>query len=214
MVSTIRERMLAHSQHSGWQRCSEELKKKPSFWGGTSLFETKHFVWSPEGFAVQIILDGRGVKACFPTEYCLRDPDCIVSVNKAGLIVVHGPHERTRWCRGSPLDEKKCNRDWCRAQGRALTSPSMSPQGKAVRKKWYGAVMVSFLSASDWLCQHLHASLPWLVAQTSFVFCASHPYVHLLRRRKGFLFAALITWWFLPRSWWLTFTRTVLIRSE
>jgi len=43
------------------------------------------------GFAVQIILDGRGVKACFPTEYCLRDPDCIVSVNKAGLIVVHGP---------------------------------------------------------------------------------------------------------------------------
>lgn len=63
------------------------------------------------GFAVQLILEGRGVKAYFEpkfphlkvrlgvgakmkdlSQYCLRDPDCEVSVNKKGdLLVVHGP---------------------------------------------------------------------------------------------------------------------------
>eukprot|EP00927_Polykrikos_kofoidii_P078113 TRINITY_DN74982_c0_g1_i1.p1 TRINITY_DN74982_c0_g1~~TRINITY_DN74982_c0_g1_i1.p1 ORF type:complete len:294 (+),score=45.30 TRINITY_DN74982_c0_g1_i1:52-882(+) len=65
------------------------------------------------GFAVQIVLEGRGVKAYFEpkypilkarlgvgakvvdlTEYVLRDPDCMVSVNKKGDIVcVHGPNK-------------------------------------------------------------------------------------------------------------------------
>lgn len=65
------------------------------------------------GFAVQLILEGRGVKAYFePTfpnlkvrlgvgakvqdlsEYCTRDPDVEVTVNKTGnLVVVHGPNK-------------------------------------------------------------------------------------------------------------------------
>ncbi|CAE8620761.1 unnamed protein product [Polarella glacialis] len=63
------------------------------------------------GFAAQIVLEGRGVKAYFEpdfpklkarlgvgakvkdlTEYCLRDPDCKVSCSKKGdVVVVHGP---------------------------------------------------------------------------------------------------------------------------
>lgn len=63
------------------------------------------------GFAVQIVLEGRGVKASFEpkfpflkvrlgvgakvkdlTEYCKRDPDVTVSISKKGdLVVVHGP---------------------------------------------------------------------------------------------------------------------------
>lgn len=65
------------------------------------------------GFAVQIILEGRGVKAYFEpdfpnlkarlgvgakvkdlTEYCLRDPDVQVTVNKKGdVVVLHGPNK-------------------------------------------------------------------------------------------------------------------------
>mmetsp|Transcript_48552 Transcript_48552/g.113869 ORF Transcript_48552/g.113869 Transcript_48552/m.113869 type:complete len:247 (+) Transcript_48552:88-828(+) len=65
------------------------------------------------GFAVQLILEGRGVKAYFEpkypflkvrlgvgakvrdlTEYVTRDPDIMVSVSKAGdLMVVHGPNK-------------------------------------------------------------------------------------------------------------------------
>jgi len=65
------------------------------------------------GFAVQIVLEGRGVKAYFEpkypklmvrlgvgakvkdlTEYVVRDPDCEVSVNKKGdVVVVHGPNK-------------------------------------------------------------------------------------------------------------------------
>jgi len=65
------------------------------------------------GFAVQIILEGRGVKAYFEPafphlkarlgvgakvtdleEYCKRDPDCAVSLNKKGdIVVVHGPNK-------------------------------------------------------------------------------------------------------------------------
>lgn len=65
------------------------------------------------GFAVQLLLEGRGVKAFFEpkfphlmvrlgvgskvqnlSEYCLRDPDVQVSINKAGsLVVVHGPNK-------------------------------------------------------------------------------------------------------------------------
>lgn len=65
------------------------------------------------GFAVQIILEGRGVKAYFEpkfpnlkvrlgvgakvmdiSEYCKRDPDCEVSLNKKGdVLVVHGPNK-------------------------------------------------------------------------------------------------------------------------
>eukprot|EP00931_Biecheleriopsis_adriatica_P102101 TRINITY_DN77124_c0_g1_i1.p1 TRINITY_DN77124_c0_g1~~TRINITY_DN77124_c0_g1_i1.p1 ORF type:complete len:267 (-),score=44.87 TRINITY_DN77124_c0_g1_i1:66-833(-) len=63
------------------------------------------------GFAVQLVLEGRGVKAYFEpkypfmkvrlgvgakvkdlTEYCLRDPDVTVHVSKKGdVVVVHGP---------------------------------------------------------------------------------------------------------------------------
>eukprot|EP00928_Gymnodinium_smaydae_P028745 TRINITY_DN2184_c0_g2_i1.p2 TRINITY_DN2184_c0_g2~~TRINITY_DN2184_c0_g2_i1.p2 ORF type:complete len:303 (+),score=68.48 TRINITY_DN2184_c0_g2_i1:98-1006(+) len=63
------------------------------------------------GFAVQLILEGRGVKAYFEpkwphlkvrlgvgakvkdiSQYCKRDPDCQVSVNgKGDVVVVHGP---------------------------------------------------------------------------------------------------------------------------
>lgn len=63
------------------------------------------------GFAVQLILEGRGVKAYFEpkwphlkvrlgvgakvrdiSEYCTRDPDCEVHCNQRGdLLVVHGP---------------------------------------------------------------------------------------------------------------------------
>lgn len=63
------------------------------------------------GFAVQINLEGRGVKAYFEpksprlmvrlgvgakvrdlTQYCTRDPDCDVTLNKKGdIVVVHGP---------------------------------------------------------------------------------------------------------------------------
>mmetsp|Transcript_7435 Transcript_7435/g.20128 ORF Transcript_7435/g.20128 Transcript_7435/m.20128 type:complete len:269 (-) Transcript_7435:111-917(-) len=65
------------------------------------------------GFAVQIVLEGRGVKAYFEpkspnlkvrlgvgakvtdlTEYCTRDPDCEVTLNKKGdVVVVHGPNK-------------------------------------------------------------------------------------------------------------------------
>ncbi|CAL1130999.1 unnamed protein product [Cladocopium goreaui] len=65
------------------------------------------------GFAVQIILEGRGVKAYFEpkapflkarlgvgakvkdlTQYCIRDPDVQVHVGKKGdLVVVHGPNK-------------------------------------------------------------------------------------------------------------------------
>jgi hypothetical protein len=65
------------------------------------------------GFAVQLILEGRGVKAYFEpkfphlkvrlgvgakvqdlSEYCTRDPDVEVSVNKTGnLVVLHGPNK-------------------------------------------------------------------------------------------------------------------------
>eukprot|EP00929_Paragymnodinium_shiwhaense_P075602 TRINITY_DN38672_c0_g1_i1.p1 TRINITY_DN38672_c0_g1~~TRINITY_DN38672_c0_g1_i1.p1 ORF type:complete len:329 (+),score=43.82 TRINITY_DN38672_c0_g1_i1:145-987(+) len=65
------------------------------------------------GFAAQLVLEGRGVKAYFEPkfphlkvrlgvgakvtdlkEYCTRDPDCTVSVNKAGdVVVVHGPNK-------------------------------------------------------------------------------------------------------------------------
>jgi len=65
------------------------------------------------GYAVQIVLEGRGVKAYFEpqhphlkvrlgvgskvkdiSEYCKRDPDCEVSVNKKGdIVVVHGPNK-------------------------------------------------------------------------------------------------------------------------
>merc|ERR1719229_1479753 len=65
------------------------------------------------GFAVQILLEGRGVKAYFEpafpylkarlgvgakvsdlTEYCKRDPDVEVHVSKKGdLLVLHGPNK-------------------------------------------------------------------------------------------------------------------------
>merc|ERR1712232_1032421 len=65
------------------------------------------------GFALQLVLEGRGVKAFFEpkspklkvrlgvgakvqdlSEYCTRDPDVEVSVNKMGnLVVVHGPNK-------------------------------------------------------------------------------------------------------------------------
>mmetsp|Transcript_70667 Transcript_70667/g.165717 ORF Transcript_70667/g.165717 Transcript_70667/m.165717 type:complete len:248 (+) Transcript_70667:82-825(+) len=65
------------------------------------------------GFAVQIVLEGRGVKAYFEpkypnlkarlgvgakvkdlTEYCTRDPDVKVDVSKKGdLVVLHGPNK-------------------------------------------------------------------------------------------------------------------------
>jgi hypothetical protein len=65
------------------------------------------------GFAVQLILEGRGVKAYFEpkfphlkvrlgvgakvrdlSEYCMRDPDVEISVNKLGnLVVLHGPNK-------------------------------------------------------------------------------------------------------------------------
>mmetsp|Transcript_41210 Transcript_41210/g.92544 ORF Transcript_41210/g.92544 Transcript_41210/m.92544 type:complete len:258 (-) Transcript_41210:71-844(-) len=65
------------------------------------------------GFAVQILLEGRGVKAYFDPkpphlkvrlgvgaklqsleEYCVRDPDCTVSCNSRGnVVVVHGPNK-------------------------------------------------------------------------------------------------------------------------
>lgn len=65
------------------------------------------------GFAVQLVLEGRGVKAYFEPDFphlkvrlgvgaklqdlsdcCMRDPDCTVSVNKKGdIVVVHGPNK-------------------------------------------------------------------------------------------------------------------------
>lgn len=65
------------------------------------------------GFAAQIILEGRGVKAYFEpafpnlkarlgvgakvtdlTEYCKRDPDCTISLSKKGdVVVVYGPNK-------------------------------------------------------------------------------------------------------------------------
>merc|ERR1719221_1145927 len=65
------------------------------------------------GFAVQIVLEGRGVKAYFEpkfphmkarlgvgakvqdlSEYVLRDPDIKVDINKRGdIVVLHGPNK-------------------------------------------------------------------------------------------------------------------------
>jgi len=106
------------------------------------------------GFAVQIILDGRGVKAYFDpafphfkvrlgvgtkekdlSQYCLRDPDCTVSVNKAGLIVVvHGPTKERVGVLAYRL-MKKMQPRLMPYTGKGAHFAFHEPKRKAVRKK-------------------------------------------------------------------------------
>lgn len=106
------------------------------------------------GFAVQILLEGRGVKAYFEpsfpnlkvrlgvgakvtdlTEYCKRDPDVTVSLNKKGDIVVcHGPNK----ARVGTLAYRLLKRMQPKLQpytGKGAHFPFHPVKRKAVRKK-------------------------------------------------------------------------------
>lgn len=106
------------------------------------------------GFAVQIVLEGRGVKAYwepkFPqlrarlgvgakvkdlSEYCLRDPDVTVHVSKKGdVIVLHGPtKERVGNLAYRLL--RQCQPRLLPYTGKGAHFAHHLPRRKAVRKK-------------------------------------------------------------------------------
>lgn len=104
------------------------------------------------GFAVQILLEGRGVKAYFEdrfpnlkcrlgvgakvmdlTEYCKRDPDVKVFVNKLGtIVVVHGPTKSRAGMIATRLYFKMKANVYT---GKGAHIAFNTPRKKAVRKK-------------------------------------------------------------------------------